>query len=116
MTVQPINTQDGSMNVTAGQTYVTVAASSTTTALKTSAGRSGDWLGGLLLIPSSLTTGAVTIADSATGSSITVFAGGASSLSNLVPFFVPVSARSSTGGWFVTTGSSVTAIATGNFS
>lgn len=117
MTLQYKNVNDGSINVTAGQTFVTVPVSTVTTALKVSLGRAGDWLSGILVVPSSaVTTGAVSILDSTGGTAITVFAGGATSVTNLVPFFVPIGARSSSGGWFVTTGSSVTCVATGNFS
>lgn len=117
MSVQYKNLNDGSVNVTAGQTYVTVPVSSVTTALQVNLGQKGDWLSGLLLVPAATaTTGVVTIKDSTAGSAITVFAGGATSVSNLVPFFIPIGARSASGGWFVTTGSSITCIATGNFS
>jgi hypothetical protein len=116
MTVQTVFVNDGSMNVTAGQTYITVATSATTTALKVVTGKVGDWLGGVLVIPSSTSPGAVSLVDSTGGTAITLFAGGSASLSNLVPFYVPVSARSVNGGWFLTTGSTVTCVATGNFS
>lgn len=117
MTVQQFNINDGSSNVTAGNNYVTVAASATTTALAVSLGRAGDWLSGLLVVPAATSTsGAVSIKDSTGGTAITLFAGGTTAITNLVPFFIPVGARSSSGGWFVTTGSSVSCVATGNFS
>lgn len=117
MTVGTINANDGSLNITAGQSFIPLGVSSTTTALSVSLGRAGDWLSGILVVPTATaTTGAVSIKDSTGGTAITVFAGGGSSITNLVPFFIPIGARSSSGGWFVTTGSSLTAIATGNFS
>lgn len=93
--------------------YETVAASQTAQVLGGS-GTTGDYLGGLLVIPASTSPGAVTILDNATA--IPVFVGGATSVSNLVPFFVPIQARSVSGPWKVTTGASVSVIATGNFS
>jgi hypothetical protein len=73
----------------------------------------GDYLKFLLVVPATTSPGAVTILDNAT--SITVFAGGASSVSNLVPFPIPVEALSVSGAWKVTTGADVSVIAIGNF-
>lgn len=80
-------------------------------------GAAGDWLAGLLIIPGTTSPGAVSVKDG-NGSAISVFAGGASSVSNLVPFFVPFGAKTVNGttpGWKVTTGANVTAIGFGNF-
>lgn len=93
--------------------YETVAASQTDQVLGAT-GASGDWLDGLLIVPESTSPGAVSIKDGA-GSSVTVFAGGASSVSNLVPFFIPVLAQSGSGAWSVTTGTNVHVFATGRF-
>ena len=93
--------------------YETVAASQTAQVLG-GAGATGDYLSGLLVTPASTSPGVVTILDNAT--SINVFAGGASSLSNLVPFFIPVGAKSVSGPWKVTTGANVSVVAVGNFS
>jgi hypothetical protein len=49
------------------------------------------------------------------GSAVTVFTGGSSSVTNLVPFVVPLGMVSLAGAWKVTTGSNVSAIAVGNF-
>jgi hypothetical protein len=92
--------------------YETVAASQTAQVLGT-AGAVGDYLYFLLVIPATTSPGAVTILDNVT--SITVFAGGASSVSNLVPFAIPVQALSVSGAWKVTTGANVSVIAVGNF-
>jgi len=93
--------------------YETVAAGQTAQVLG-GTGATGDYLGGLLVTPASTSPGVVTILDNAT--SINVFAGGASSLSNLVPFFIPIGAKSVSGAWKVTTGSNVSVVAVGNFS
>jgi hypothetical protein len=92
--------------------YETVAASQTAQVLG-GAGAVGDYLSGLLVTPATTSPGNVIILDNAT--SITVFTGGASSVSNLVPFFIPVGARSVSGAWKVTTGANVSVIGVGNF-
>ena len=99
-------------DLTAGE-YETVAASSTDQAIGAT-GAAGDYLAGLLIVPATTSPGAVSIKDGA-GSAITVFTGGASSVSNLVPFFIPLGLKSAAGAWKVTTGASVSAIASGNF-
>ncbi len=95
-----------------GTDYETVAASQTDQILGAS-GAVGDLLSGVLIVPATTSPGAVSIKDGA-GSAITVFTGGASSVSNLVPFFVPLGIVCGTS-WKVTTGSSVSAIAVGEF-
>lgn len=95
-------------------TYKTVAASQTDTTLG-STGAVGDYLQAILVVPASTSPGAVSIKDGST--SITVFAGGASSLTTLVPFPIFLGMRAgNSGGWKVTTGASLSIIATGNFS
>jgi hypothetical protein len=93
--------------------YETVAASQTDQALGAT-GATGDYLAGVLIVPATTSPGAVSIKDGA-GSAITVFTGGASSVSNLVPFFVPLGILSAAGAWKLTTGASVSAIGVGNF-
>lgn len=96
--------------------YETVAASATAQVLGAS-GAQGDYLRGLLIVPATTSPGAVSIADG-NGSAITVFTGGASSVSNLVPFFIPLGIRTTnatTPGWKVTTGTNVSVIASGDF-
>ena len=92
--------------------YETVAASQTAQALGAT-GATGDFLAGVLIVPASVSPGAVAILDNAT--SITVFPGGTNSLTELKPFFVPLGARSVSGAWKVTTGANVSVIAVGNF-
>lgn len=96
-----------------GSSYESVAASQTNQVLGTT-GAIGDYLLGVLIVPATTSPGAVTITDG-TGSAITIFTGGSTSVSNLVPFMVPIGAVSTTGGWKVTTGANVSAIGVGNF-
>jgi hypothetical protein len=100
--------------VTMGDKYETVAASQTDQAMGAS-GAVGDILSGVLIVPATTSPGAVSIKDGS-GSAITIFTGGASSVSNLVPFYVAVGARSSSGAWKITTGANVSAIGLGDFS
>lgn len=92
--------------------YETVAAGQTAQVLGAT-GATGDFLSGVLVIPATTSPGNVIILDDAT--SITVFTGGASSVSNLVPFFIPLGIRSVSGAWKVTTGANVSAIGIGRF-
>lgn len=92
--------------------YETVAASQTAQVLGGS-GAVGDYLSGLLVIPATTSPGVVTVLDGST--SIPIFVGGSSSVSNLVPFFVPVDAESVSGAWKVTTGANVSVIGVGRF-
>lgn len=100
-------------NFGAGE-YETVAASQSDQALGAT-GATGDYLSGLLIVPAATNAGAVSIKDG-NGSSITVFAGGGTTaLTTLIPFFVPLGIKSAAGAWKVTTGSSVSVVAVGNF-
>lgn len=94
--------------------YITVAASTGPTTLQTSTGAIGDYISGILVIPTSTSPGAIVLTDNATA--ITVFAGGASSISNLVPFFIPLGAVSASGAWKITTLANASVIAIGKFS
>lgn len=100
-----------------GQTeYETVAASATDQILGAT-GAQGDFLKGILVVPATTSPGAISIKDG-NGSAITVFTGGASSVSNLVPFFIPLGIRTvnaTTPGWKVTTGTNVSAVGVGDF-
>ena len=95
-----------------GAEYETIAASQTAQVLGPT-GATGDYLNFVLIIPATTSPGAVSILDGAT--SITVFTGGATSVSNLVPFAIPIMAASVSGAWSMTTGASVSAIAFGKF-
>lgn len=96
--------------------YETVAASQTDQILGATGGV-GDYLALLLIVPATTSPGNVLIQDG-NGSEITVFAGGASSVSNLVPFPIPLGMKTvnaTTPGWKVTTGANVSVIGIGNF-
>jgi hypothetical protein len=113
---------DGSVNDTSaaaplpvvpnGTEYETVAASQTAQALGAT-GATGDYIAGILVIPATTSPGNVLLLDNAT--SITVFTGGATSVSNLAPFYIPLGIISVSGAWKITTGSNVSCIAMGNF-
>ena len=97
-----------------GRTYNTIAASQSTQALTGgSGGATGDYLGFCVVTPTSTSPGVVTIFDNST--QISSFAGGSSSLSNLVPFTIPVGAVSVNGAWKITTGASLAVVCTGKF-
>jgi hypothetical protein len=96
----------------AGTEYETVAASQTAQALGAT-GATGDLINGILVIPATTSPGNVLLLDNAT--SITVFAGGATSVSNLVPFFIPLGIKSVSGAWKITTGANVSCIGIGDF-
>lgn len=99
-------------DINAGE-YEDVAASQTNQALGAT-GASGDYLSGLLVIPATTSPGVVQIKDGS-NSAVTVFTGGASSVSNLVPFFIPMGTYSVSGAWQVTTGANVSVRGIGNF-
>lgn len=103
------------MAVTASNTakYQTVAASQTAAVIKNASGENGDYIAGITVIPATTSPGNVILLDGAT--SITVFAGGASSVSNLVPFFIQLGMTSKNGPWKLTTGANVSCIAVGKF-
>lgn len=92
--------------------YETVAASQTAQVLGAT-GATGDYLSGLLVIPATTSPGNVLLLDNAI--SITVFAGGASSVLSLIPFFIPIGAKSVSGAWKVTTGANVSVVGVGQF-
>lgn len=96
--------------------YEVVLASATDQVLGPT-GAVGDYLAGVLIVPGTTSPGAVTIKDGSSSPdvSITLFTGGGSSVSNLVPFFVPLGIKSTVGSWRVTTGSNVSVLASGNF-
>lgn len=94
--------------------YETVAASQTDQVIGAT-GQIGDYLKGVLVVPATTSPGAVSIKDGS-GSGITVFTGGATSVGSLTPFLVPLGIKSAAGAWKVTTGANVSAIAIGTFS
>jgi hypothetical protein len=92
--------------------YETVAASQTAQILGAT-GAAGDYISGVLVIPATTSPGNVLLLDNAT--SITVFTGGASSVTSLVPFFIPLGMISVSGAFKLTTGTNVSCIGIGNF-
>jgi hypothetical protein len=71
----------------------------------------------VLVIPATTSPGSIVLKDGSTSPDvgITIFTGGASSVSNLVPFFIPLGIRSVSGAWSLTLGSNVSAVAVGDF-
>ena len=92
--------------------YETVAASQTAQVIGAT-GATGDYISHLVIVPATTSPGNVLLLDNAT--SITIFAGGASSVSNLAPFVVYLGMTSVSGAWKVTTGANVSVIAVGTF-
>lgn len=90
----------------------TVAASQTDNKFGTT-GAVGDFLSHLVIIPATTSPDAVTVKDGST--SYVVFTGGASSVSNLVPFTIPLGWVSASGAWSVTTGANVSVRLAGRF-
>lgn len=103
---------DGSAASQAPGKYETVAASQTAQVMG-GAGAVGDWIAGVLVIPGTTSPGNVALLDGAT--SITIFTGGATSVADLKPFFVPLGLYSVSGPWKITTGANVSAVGVGNF-
>lgn len=92
--------------------YETVAASQTAQVLGGS-GATGDYISHILVIPSTTSPGNVLLLDNAT--SITVFTGGASSVTTLHPFTIDLRTVSVSGAWKITTGANVSCIGVGKF-
>lgn len=93
--------------------YEDVAASQTAQVLGETGNR-GDYISHLIVMPATTSPGAVALLDG--GTSTTIFAGGATSVSNLVPFTVFLGCDSKNdGGWKVTTGANVSVRAVGDF-
>lgn len=92
--------------------YETVAASQTGQAIGPT-GAKGDFIEGILIIPATTSPGNVLLLDG--NVSITVFTGGATSVSDLSPRYVPLRMYSTVGAWSITTGTNVSVIAVGKF-
>jgi hypothetical protein len=92
--------------------FETVAASQTDQMLG-STGAIGDYLKKIIIIPTDLNPGAVSIEHASTN--ITIFAGGTASISELRPIEINLGIRSTLGGWEVTTGAAISVIAVGTF-
>jgi hypothetical protein len=106
-------TANTSLAAISGTSYKAVAASQTAVVLGAT-GATGDILNGLLITPLTTSPGAVSVQDGS-GSAITVFTGGSSSVSSLVPFSAFLGAKSTSGAWKVTTGANVSVVGVGSF-
>lgn len=93
-------------------TYETVAASQTAQVIGPT-GAVGDYIKRVIIVPATTSPGNVLLLDNAT--SITLFAGGASSVADLKPVVVDLEMFSVSGAWKVTTGANVSVIAVGVF-
>lgn len=102
------------INALAGSEYEAVPAS-TADAICGATGGVGDYIGGVLVTPTTKSPGPVSIKDGSSGTPIPLFAGGADSISTLHPFFIPLGIRCSAAGWRLTTGANLTALPVGNF-
>lgn len=93
--------------------YEDVAASQNEQVLGATGNR-GDYLSHLIIVPATTSPGAVTLLDGNSGKIL--FSGGASSVSNLVPFTLFCGFDSlNDGGFKVTTGANVSVRAVGDF-
>lgn len=93
--------------------YEKVAASATAQVLGGS-GAAGDYIEGILVTPETTSPGTITLLDGALSDEL--FVGGASSVSNLIPFYIPLGLMSASGAWKITTGANVHCRAIGSFS
>lgn len=97
--------------------YEDVIASTSSAQSLGATGATGDYLSHLVIVPETTSPGSVILYDGSSSPDVgfTIFVGGASSVSNLVPFTVAVGAKSASGAWKITTGASVHVRAVGNF-
>lgn len=93
--------------------YEDVAASQTAQVIGSGGTGAGQHLSHLIVIPATTSPGAVALLDGDT--STTIFAGGATSVSNLVPFTIFLGCDSKNGPWKLTTGADVSVRAVGDF-
>jgi hypothetical protein len=114
VTLQTVHAGTGKPRATGHESdYETVAASQTNQVLGVT-GKKGDFLARLIVTPATTTPGIVQIKDGA-DTAITVFVGGAASITQLTPFEIPLFLYSRTGAWQITTGANVSVVATGSF-
>lgn len=96
------------------QRYETVAASQTAQVLGLN-GQVGDRITRLIIIPTTVAGGVVTLLDGST--SIPVYVGGATTaLLEVKPITVELGMCSASGAWKITTGANISVIAVGDFS
>jgi hypothetical protein len=95
--------------------YELVAAGQSTQVLGGGAGKQGDILQYVVIIPTTTAAGAVSIKDGG-DTAIAIFdGGGTTALTTLTPIVVHLGARSKTGAWQITTGTNVRALCVGRF-
>lgn len=92
--------------------FETVAASQTGQVLG-GIGAKGDFLQRLIIVPASVSPGAVALIDGST--SINILPGGTNSLTELKPIIIDFEMASQSGAWSITTGANVSVIAIGDF-
>lgn len=97
-------------NVIAGQTAQVLGPSN----IAGTGGAKGDLLARVVITPTTTSPGVVTIIDGST--SITIFDGGASSLTELKPIVVELGLEAVNGSWAITTGANIRALCVGTFS
>lgn len=100
-------------SISAAIDYETVAASQSDQVMGVT-GAAKDLLEAVLIVPATTSPGAVSIKDGS-GSGITIFTGGATSVADLKPFLVRLGLVSLSGAWKITTGANVSAIGIGKF-
>lgn len=93
--------------------YEDVAASQTAQVIGSGGTGSGQHLSHLVVIPATTSPGAIALLDG--DASTTVFVGGATSVSNLVPFTIFLGCDSKNGAWKITTGANISVRAVGDF-
>lgn len=114
MAARPTEVPNGGLDRTIEQfPYKTVAASQTDSVLGAN-GAAGDFLDGVLVIPAAAACGVVTIKDGTTAI-VSFPGGGTTAVKDLAPFYIPINTRSVNGAWKITTGASVSVLATGLF-
>jgi len=77
-------------------------------------GTAGDYLKRLVLIPTSVNPGGVSIKDGS-ASAISVFAGGTSAVADLKSWTIDLGLESVNGAWQITTGTAIAVLACGDF-
>ena len=98
--------------------YNTIAASQTAQIMSVTSGgtsgTTGDYLSHCTIVPATTAPGVVTILDNSTA--IYSFpGGGTTALTTLIPFSIPIGAKSVSGAWKVTTGANVSVVCVGKF-
>lgn len=93
--------------------YGAIAASKSNVILGAT-GSAGDTISSVTIVPATTSPGAVSITDGS-GSAITLFTGGASSVATLHSWTVFLGVKSTSGAWKVTTGANVSVVCCGRF-